>query len=192
MVQAHEKKPIIQTEDLQPKSSIAGYRFTWQEHGLIAWAELEPIDDQPGRGFLLTWGYDTVSGREPGQRQIDQGTTLVSKVRDLIIGQMVLAGWVTVGALERKNIWQHRSRIKAAGHTSRVLSISAREKVKGYKRTITANPVTFTCSCCGHKVTREVFPGAKPQYCDDCALKVKREKTRARVARLRAAKRLSA
>lgn len=220
MVQAREKQPKIVTEDLQPKDTIAGYKFTWEERGLRAWADLLPVEDQPARGFILECSYDTVSGRDPSNRQIDLGTTLTSNVRELMLGQMARAGWREIGRNDqRRTIWQHSSRITASsaseqdqpapvpvkkasvkrkgnqaapfapvGQASRTLLVPAREKVSGYKRTITASDVTYTCVKCGDQVTKALFPGATPQYCDNCALEVKREKTRARVQRLRAGK----
>ena len=111
---------------------------------------------------------------------------------------MVRAGWVTVEAqLEtRKNIWQHSSRVEASRASDqdqgdqakerRVLAVPAREKVAAYRRTITAQDVTYTCARCSQEVTKALFPGRTPLYCDDCAKEVEREKTRARVTRLRA------
>ena len=55
-----------------------------------------------------------------------------------------------------------------------------------------ATEVTFTCERCGQEVTRQqTSPGFLPRYCDDCAKIVKREKTRERVAKHRAAKKTS-
>ncbi|MEO9029380.1 MAG: hypothetical protein ABI413_11265 [Ktedonobacteraceae bacterium] len=109
---AQKYAPKIELENLQPKDTVAGYHVTWQEGGLIAYADLLPIDDQPQRGFVLECGYDTATGRNPGNRQIDQGTTLTSQVRELMLRQMVLAGWSVIGDLPgtRKNIWQHSTR----------------------------------------------------------------------------------
>lgn len=320
---AQEKKPIIEIEDLQPKDTLAGYRATWQERGLIAYAELVPIDDQPARGFILECGYNTASGREPGNRQIDTGTTLTSRVRSYMLEAMRGAGWEEIGReASGRPIWQHVSRIAAASpalqdqaaqkiriddlqpnkesywahwieddiqcsiilkalysndpargfkmenwyigrksssrplskekqkiadnrafwirhrfmlaledagwsqiddiwhftgrrvaqvsrtatsapalqveqdqdqagarYRQKTLLVPAREQVKSYRRTITASEVTYTCARCGDQVTKVLYPGAAPRYCDDCAKEVTREKTRARVARLRAGKR---
>lgn len=201
MAQVHEKKPTIITENLQPKSTIAGYKFTWQERGLLAWSELLPINDRPARGFILEAGYDTLSGREPGARQIDLGTTLTGNVRELMLGQMALAGWREIGRDEkRRPIWQHESRIAAPASSApalqekqdqaprKTLYVPARERVTSYKRTITASDVTYTCARCKNDVTKSLFPGATPLYCDICAAEVKREQTRKRVRRLRAGK----
>jgi len=54
---AQKQQPKIEIEDLQPKDTLAGYRATWQEGGLIASAYLEPLNDQPARGFKESNGY---------------------------------------------------------------------------------------------------------------------------------------
>lgn len=78
---------------------------------------------------------------------------------------------------------------QAALPGQRVLSVPARGRVSRYRRTITVRPVTYTCSECGEEVTKALYPGASPRYCDACASKIRRAKTRARVRRLRASKR---
>ncbi|MGH2479603.1 MAG: hypothetical protein ACRDHW_08115 [Ktedonobacteraceae bacterium] len=189
---AHKHAPIIEIENLQPKTTIAGYHVTWQEGSLIAYADLLPIDDQPARGFVLECGYNTATGRDPGNRQIDQGTTLTSKVRELMLTQMVCAGWRDISTNGR-SIWQHITQIPAeVGRVqdqgkqhelvsvtsdqaaqiapgrqlrSRVLSIPAkagRRQSAGYSRTITALDVTFTCVRCGKPEVRSQFPGGRP------------------------------
>jgi len=75
-----------------------------------------------------------------------------------------------------------------AGLQQKILQVPAREKVAAYRRTITASDVTYTCARCKQEVTKSLFPGRMPLYCDVCAKEVEREKTRARVARLRAGK----
>src|SRR5260370_39845656 len=91
---AQRKEPTaILIEDLKPKNTIAGYKAACQEAGLIAYADLLPIDDQPARGFFLECGYNTLTGRDPGPRQIDQGTTLTSKLRIRMLEAMRDDGW---------------------------------------------------------------------------------------------------
>jgi hypothetical protein len=80
---------------------------------------------------------------------------------------------------------------QAAPVASKILYVPAREgekKIKDYRRTITASEITYTCKRCQNETTKLLFPGAIPLYCDTCAVEVKREKTRARVQRLRAGK----
>ena len=113
MVQAHERQPKIEIDDLQPDWSIKSFKATWQEGTLTAYAYLDPIDDQPERGYVLNCTY---SHKQPSRclsdRQIDAGTTLTSRVRDFMLEQMVRAGWVRIG-MEKKGrpIWQHSSRV---------------------------------------------------------------------------------
>ncbi len=343
---AQSKHPVISIDDLQPNDSPAGYRATWQEGRLIAYAQLLPLDGDPGRGYVLECNYDTATGREPTDKQIDAGTTLTSNVRELMTGQLVQAGWRMVDTHQaiRKYLWHHTSRpvvsndapkqqvhvalddyalspyldgylrrnyhaeavqgdvqaivmfwpwpyagphyllqagvdrnpftgekitpeqeiraqallpalldqvraaLGAAGWSlasrqeqderhrelwlvpahftpsaasaparsraqsqaapatgaiaavarggddqaarpgQRVLSVPARGRVSGYRRTITAHPVTYTCAGCGQETTKEVYPGAAPRYCDTCSSTTRRAKTLARVQRLRAQK----
>lgn len=204
MVQAHQKLPIIEIDDLQPDWSIKGFKASWKESGLVAYAYLMPLQDQPTRGYVLDCNYD--SEKQPGRRltdrQIDQGTTLVSRLRARMLEAMTSAGWQVVGKLDNgKDIWQHASRVTPGYQVQpqeqdsvtpqqrdRVLSISGKAEGRqsaGYTRVITARDVTFTCSRCGQEVTKVQFPGPTPRYCDTCAKETEREKTRARVARLR-------
>jgi len=110
---AQTRQPKIEIDDLQPKSNIAGYRASWQEGTLTAYAYLEPIEDQPGRGYSLEYTYEHAQpNRRLSDRQIDAGTTLISKVRELMTGQLLRAGWREIGKDEkRRPIWQHTSRI---------------------------------------------------------------------------------
>jgi hypothetical protein len=117
MRRAHERQPHIKIDDLQPDWSCRGFTASWQEGTLTAYAYLEPIADQPANGYLLSCSYQHKQpGRRLSDRQMDAGTTLVSKVRELMTGQMVRAGWRAIGQEEktRKTIWQHASRITAA------------------------------------------------------------------------------
>lgn len=71
----------------------------------------------------------------------------------------------------------------------RVLSVAPHEgkrQFKTYSRTLAPMSVTFTCSRCHREATRSQYPGRVPCYCEPCAAIIKREKTRERVARLRA------
>lgn len=110
---AQRTDPIVLIEDLKPKNTIAGYKAACEESGLIAWADLLPIDDQPSRGFLLECGYNTRTGRDPGPRQIDRGTTLTSIVRNRMVEAMRAAGWREMGGQPgtHQSIWQHLSRM---------------------------------------------------------------------------------
>jgi hypothetical protein len=113
MVQAHERQPKIEIDDLQPDWSIKSFKATWQEGTLTAYAYLDPIDDQPERGYVLNCTYSHKQpGRRLSDRQIDAGATLTSRVRDFMLEQMVRAGWVRIG-MEKKGrpIWQHSSRV---------------------------------------------------------------------------------
>lgn len=218
MVQAHQKLPNIEIDDLQPDWSIKGFKASWKENGLVAYAYLMPLQDQPARGYVLEYSYDSEKqpGRRLTERQIDQGTTLVSRIRARMLDAMHWAGWQVVGKQETgRDIWQHSSRVtptlpRTPGQQEqdsvtdqgkpqeqdsvtpqrrdRVLSISGKAEGRqsaSYTRVITARDVTFTCSRCGQEVTKVQFPGPTPRYCDPCAKEVEREKTRARVARLR-------
>ncbi len=56
-----------------------------------------------------------------------------------------------------------------------------------YQRMIGTSQVTFVCTVCGKTVTQQRYPGRKPRYCSDpCEEEGRREKTRARVKKLRA------
>lgn len=206
MVQAHQKLPIIEIDDLQPDWSIKGFKATWKENGLVAYAYLMPLQDQPARGYVLEYSYDSEKqpGRRLSDRQIDQGTTLVSRVRARMLDAMHWAGWQVIGKQDTgRDIWQHSSRVISSLQVqdkpqeqdtvtpdqgkSKAITVPAgagRQSIS-YTRTITARDVTYTCSRCGQEVTKGQFPGPTPRYCDPCAKEVEREKTRARVARLR-------
>jgi phosphopantetheine adenylyltransferase len=54
-----------------------------------------------------------------------------------------------------------------------------------YERWVNARSVTFTCIRCHQEVTEIRYPGPTT-YCAACSLIVKREKTAARVKRVRA------
>src|SRR5258708_15012633 len=200
MVQEHQEITIVEIDDLQPDWSIKGFKASWKESGLVAYAYLMPLQDEPARGYVLEYSYD--SEKQPGRRltdrQIDQGTTLVSRVRARMLDAMHWAGWQVVGKQETgRDIWQHSSRlvqdkpqeqdsVTDQGKSKAItVPISAGRQSTSYTRTITARHVTFTCSQCGQQVTKVQFPGPTPRYCDTCAKEVDREKTRARVARLR-------
>src|SRR5260221_12980613 len=165
MVRVHEKLPVIEIDDLQPDWSIKGFRATWKESGLVAYADLLPLQDQPTRGYVLEYGFD--SEKQPGRRltdrQIDQGTTLVSRVRARMLHEMHWAGWQVVGKQETgRDIWQHASRVTATVSTpgqQELVSVTDQGKSKAitvpanagrqstsYTRTIIARDVTVTCS----------------------------------------------
>lgn len=222
---AYPTEPQIEIDDLHllDNGLTKSYKATWQEGNMIAYAWLEPIKDQPARGYELTTAYHTVSGREPGPRQREQGEQVSTKLRERMTKRMIDAGWQPIPVPGIGAAWQHESRLKrvdlviqkkaapvkaarqveevitahqaeqkaARQVEQRTLQVSersgeGRRNIKGYKRTITATPVTYTCERCKREATRTVYPGKRPQYCDACAVEVKREKTRARVARLRA------
>ncbi len=46
-------------------------------------------------------------------------------------------------------------------------------------------PITFTCSWCYKDVTEERMPGPTPQYCQACAVEVKRATAATRAKRYR-------
>ncbi len=52
-------------------------------------------------------------------------------------------------------------------------------------RLVGKREVTFTCQRCKQQVTQWRFPGPTPKYCETCQPIVQREKTRARVKRVR-------
>ncbi len=157
-----------------------------------------------------------LGGPARGARQKDLGADLERKLREQMRSEMQAAGWQVVAhTREGQDIWQHSSRVTSSHQgqdqqeqdsvtdqgkpqeqdsvtpqrRDRVLSISGKAEGRqsaDYTRIITARDVTFTCSRCGQEVTKVQFPGPTPRYCDPCAKEVEREKTRARVARLRA------
>src|ERR1700738_5272098 len=102
MVRVHEKLPIIEIDVLQPDWSIKGFKASWKENGLVAYAYLMPLQDQPTRGYVLEYSYD--SEKQPGRnltdRQHDQGKILVSHVRAGMLDAIRLAGWQVVGKQE--------------------------------------------------------------------------------------------
>ncbi|MEO7022525.1 MAG: hypothetical protein ABI234_20415 [Ktedonobacteraceae bacterium] len=113
MARGEEKQPEIQIDDLRPKETIAGYRATWKEYGVVTYAELLPIDDIPVRGFMLECEYSTATGRAAGPRQKELGPTLVTHIRKRMVEAMRSAGWKEIGGQTgtRKSIWQHSSQI---------------------------------------------------------------------------------
>ncbi len=52
-------------------------------------------------------------------------------------------------------------------------------------RLVKAKSIAFACARCATQTQATCYPGAQPQYCEPCALIVRREKTRARVQKLR-------
>ena len=91
--------------------------------------------------------------------------------------------WLYIGEQD-----QPRKHDSVTGHkkTVEVKKTSARARAP-YTREVSTKVVTFSCSRCQKQVTVEKYPG-KIFYCEDCAPVVKKEKTRARVARLRTGK----
>ncbi len=115
------RQPKIEIDDLQPDGTCRGYHASWQEGTLTAHAWLNPIQDQPANGFTLEYTCNHVQlNRRISEKQIDIGTTLISKVRELMLGQMVRAGWVEIGRDAKKRpIWQHMSRFAKQPVSSR-------------------------------------------------------------------------
>lgn len=173
-------EPII--ENLTEKSSIAGYRATWQESGLLARYELLPVDDKPANGFYLEGGVSACSGRPLGRKQQEQADKLLSALRERYVQKIIEAGWQLeeqAGQAERF----HRPVVAV----KRVLKVAART----YERTITAQSVAVTCQACSAQVIRAQYPGARPLYCEPCARRIEKEKARLRGQRLRAKKKLA-
>ncbi len=142
---AQRTDPIVLIEDLKPKDTIAGYKAACQEGGLIAWADLLPIDDQPQRGFALECGYNTLTGRDPGPRQIDRGTILVSKVRIRMLEAMRAAGWQEMRSQPgTSSIWQHSSRLPTRGQDQ----AATNEKTPTCSLSCSL-PGIYTCAECG-------------------------------------------
>lgn len=167
--------------------------------------------------YELNSTYESSRRGALSTHQEEIGADLARKLRERMQEEMQAAGWEVVAQSQAGlNLWQYSSARTAAAQQTpatsdqgtkkrekarkkrepgqmieparRVLSVPGREKVKSYERTITAIDVTLTCARCKKDTTRTVYPGATPQYCEECAKEVEREKTRARVARLRAAK----
>jgi hypothetical protein len=119
MTRVHERQPHIQIDDLQPDWSCRSFTTSWREGTLTAYAYLEALADQPENGYLLSCYYQHKQpGRRLSDRQRDMGRALVSKVRELMTGQMIQAGWREIGTHQEtgKAIWQHASRITAAAN----------------------------------------------------------------------------
>lgn len=204
---AREKEPVIEIDDLAPKTTIAGYRATWKANGVVAHAELLPLQDQPARGFVLDLYTSNESARPMGKRQQERADELIPLVKARMLDAMRMAGWQVVGTLDNPpmDIWQHSSRVIASASSlvqgkpqeqdsvtnqekeSKVILVPLRKRDQGttYQRTITKQQVTLSCSTCGQEVTRTQYPGPISPYCDACAKEVEKEQTRARVARLR-------
>ncbi len=229
MTRTQEKKPIIEIDDLAPRTHQGGYHASWREGTLTAHAWLTPVSDQPGRdGYTLEFTYNHKQlNRRLSEQQIDTCTMLVAKLRNHLEAQLQLAGWKEIARPKPgQSLWQHSSRLSSReqdqaeqtreaapvlrsrqteqkksgaglqqeqesvtpdqGKNSKVIFVPGKTAIAAYSRTITASEVTFTCSRCGQQVTKSLFPGPAPLYCDSCAAIVKKEKTRERVARLRA------
>lgn len=138
MVQTKQPKTTI--DDLQPKDTLGGYRATWQERTLTAYAYLNPIEDQPARGFILECTYEHMQpGRRLSDKQMDQGTTLTSRVRSFMLDAMRRAGWKEIGEDDRhRPIWQHISRIASSAREDQIPAPIQQEQVS-----VTLDDFTF-------------------------------------------------
>lgn len=207
-----ERQPEISIDDLHPRNDgfTQAYKATWQEQGVIATIYLDTVErDHFPRGVFLPGAYElsstyeSVKGGALGYRQEEIGADLVRKLRERMIEAMQAAGWRAISKTrEGRDIWQYRPAIagqveqaaranvvKSAGGPGESLAGKmARKNVMTVTRM--AREVTFVCAVCGQETTQERMPGPLPRYCSDpCEKQGKRDKTRARVARLRAGKR---
>lgn len=116
MTQAHEKQPIIQIDDLAPITTLGGYHASCQEGMLTAHAWLNPVNDQPARGYALEYTYNHKQlNRQLSDKQIDTCTTLVSKLRSELEERLQRAGWREIARPNPgQSIWQHESRMTPA------------------------------------------------------------------------------
>jgi|SRR5579883_2048657 hypothetical protein len=110
--------PRVEIDDLQPTGTCKGYHASWQEGTLIAHAWLDPIDDQPAKGFVMEFTYNHKQiNRRLSEEQIDTCMTLVARLREFVMDALRRAGWQVIGQQEvgsrsrKRDIWQHSSRI---------------------------------------------------------------------------------
>lgn len=186
-------EPLIHLDDLtQTKSTLGSYTARWEQGGVYALADLSPLRDDTRRGYVLELNaYNALQPSRPlGRKQQELATKLVTNLRELLISQLVLAGW-QCEQVDGVTCWQPKRIAPIPKVQGRVLAVTATPKKRGYQRTITPQAVTVTCISCLSETERMLYPGATPLYCEQCAKRIEREKTRKRVARLRAGQKLA-
>ncbi len=208
---AHERKPVITLDPLQPDGTRRSFRATWTEGTLCAYAELVPFQDNPHNGYVLECWYDRTTTRGAmGQRQEEQGRKLVTQVQAYMQAALLDTGWIVAKTgkdAATPNVWKHQSQLtpapiqqklqpeqqnsQAERQAYKTIEVygnkEARERGQGvaYRRVISLHSVLVTCTKCGQKETQERYPGPKPRYCHTCAEEAARERTRLRVQNLR-------
>ncbi len=125
--------------------------------------------------------YERIQGGQArGVRQEELGAELARKLRERMKTEMRAAGWqVVTQTREGQEIWQYKPKPARLSSAQNVTTTQATV-------TRTARNVSFTCQVCGKDTTQLRMPGPRPRYCSDtCKETDEREKTRARVGRLR-------
>lgn len=181
----------IEMDDLAFDEDFKSYTACWKYGNIFSAARLKAVDDQPERGYRLTAWSCRLDGIPLSSKMQQRGMELANRLKHRFVQELHVAGWQPEND-QVENIWRHKSQIEPVtreqpASRSKTLSHTKTEDrpTGSYQRTIQARYVTVTCSKCLQEVTRLVYPGATPQYCEPCAKEVEREKTRARVARLR-------
>lgn len=106
---AHVQQAVVQMADLNV--SGRSYHSTWTEHGVIAHAYLEPLQDNDP-----SWGYqlDFLTSREAGpgklgSRQERIGSELIGQLRQRMIVELQATGWRVVRSHQGKEVWKQLS-----------------------------------------------------------------------------------
>jgi hypothetical protein len=101
---AHVQQAVVHMADLRVYGR--SYHSTWTEHGVIAHAYLEPLqDNDSSRGYQL----DFLTSREAGpgklgSRQERSGSELIGQIRQRMIAEMQATGWRVVGSYQGKEV----------------------------------------------------------------------------------------
>lgn len=174
----------IEIDDLN-RDEEEQYWLRWTEGNVIIFALLARSE---GSSYQLDCWYDSLrrmGAIRLGRKQQGIGEKILPLARAQMLEAMRAAGWREAGDAWQK-VKEQDSVTPHQDSQRKVLSVSAGQG--NYQRTITTQNVTLTCKRCGDHVTRTQYPGRQPLYCEPCAAQMRKEKTRARVARLRAGK----
>src|SRR5258708_20822255 len=99
-IQAKKKprsgEPTISIDSLKPDGTMRNYVLRWEQDGLLTIAELESIDERSSaRGYRLYSSCHSIArpGQPLGERQQDQGATMIKAARTRMVEELLKAGW---------------------------------------------------------------------------------------------------